>query len=88
MSPPNVRPQVPLRRLLLLALPTAAFAFAIQAVLAAIDAPAAGTLTLLLVPIAAAAVVYFSLRPYPRGGRLRLAAIVAVALFILGSALG
>ena len=85
--PPAPRPIMPLRRLLLLAVPTAAFAFALQAVLAITDAPAAGVLILLLVPVAAAAVVFFGLRPYPTLGRLRLAVMVAVALFLLGLSL-
>jgi hypothetical protein len=84
---PASRPPIPLRRLFLLAVPTAALAFALQAVLAVTDAPAAGILILLLVPAVAAAVVFFGLRPYPTLGRLRLAAMVAVALFILGMSL-
>ncbi len=67
---------------------TAALAFALQAVLAISEAPAADALILLLVPVAAAAVIFFGLRPYPRAGRLRLAGMVAVALFILGLTLG
>jgi hypothetical protein len=86
-EPPASRPQIPLRRLFLLAVPTAAIAFALQAVLAVTQAPAAGVLILLLVPVAAAAVVFFGLRPYPTAGRLRLAGMVAVALFILGLSL-
>lgn len=86
-EPPASRPQIPLRRLFLLAAPTAAFAFALQAVLAVTDAPTAGVLILLLVPVAAAAVVFFGLRPYPTIGRVRLAAMVAVALFIVGLSL-
>jgi len=84
---PAPRPIMPLRRLFLLAVPTAAIAFALQAVLAVTDAPAAGALILLLVPVAAAAVVFLGLRPYPTAGRLRLAAMVAVALFLLGLSL-
>jgi hypothetical protein len=56
-------------------------------VLAATNAPVAGVVILLVVPVAAAAVVFFGLRPYPTVGRLRLAAMVAVALFILGLSL-
>jgi hypothetical protein len=76
-----------LPRLLLLTVLTAAFAFALQAVLAVTDAPAANALILLLVPVVAAAVIFVGLRPYPTAGRLRLAAMVAVALFLLGLAL-
>lgn len=83
-GPPASQPRIPLRRLLLLTIPTAAFAFALQAVLAVTGAPAAGVLILLLVPVAAAAVIFLGLRPYPTLGRLRLAAMVAVALFLLG----
>jgi len=86
-EPPASAPRIPLRRLLLLTLLTAAFAFALQAVLAVIEAPGAGAVILLLVPVAAAAVIFFGLRPYPTAGRLRLAGMVAVALFILGLSL-
>jgi hypothetical protein len=86
-EPPPARPAIPLSRLLLLTVLTAAIAFALQAVLAVTDAQATGVLILLLVPVAAAAVVFFGLRPYPAAGRLRLAAMVAVALFILGLSL-
>jgi hypothetical protein len=85
---PTPRPQIPLRRLLLLVVPTAAFAFALQALLAVTEAPVAGALILLVVPVAAAAVVFFGLRPYPTAGRARLAAMVAVALFLVGLTLG
>ena len=78
---------MPLRRLFLLTIVTAAFAFALQALLAVTDAPAAPTISLVVVPEAAAAIVFFGLRPYPAIGRLRLAMMVAVALFLLGLAL-
>jgi hypothetical protein len=84
---PASRPRIPLRRLLLLTVLTAAFAFALQAVLAVTGAPAADVLILLLVPLAAATVIFFGLRPYPTAGRLRLAGMVVVALFLLGLAL-
>ncbi len=87
-EPPASRPRIPLRRLLLLTVLTAVFAFALQAVLAVTEAPAADVLILLLVPVVAAAVIFFGLRPYPTAGRLRLAAMVAVALFLLGLTLG
>ncbi len=86
-EPPASRPRIPLRRLLLLTVLTAALAFALQAVLAVTETPAAGVLILVLVPITAAAVIFFGLRPYPTLGRLRLAAMVAVALFLLGLSL-
>lgn len=66
---------------------TAGLAFVIQAALAASGAPGAGALVVVLVPLAAGAVVFAGLRPYPAAGRLRLAAMVTVALFLLGLAL-
>ena len=86
MSTP--RPQIPLRRLLLLTVITAAFAFALQALLAATNAPAAAAINVLLVPPIAGAVIFASLRPYPLAGRLRLAAMVAMALLLLGLSIG
>ena len=80
--PPAPRPAIPLRRLFLLAVPTAAFAFALQAVLAATDAPSAGILILLLVPAAAAAVVFAGLRPYPALGRLRLVDVPSMDMLV------
>ena len=84
---PAQRPTMPLGRLFLLTVVTAAAAFALEALLAATDAPAAGFLTLVLFPLAAAAVIFFGLRPYPMAGRARLSAMVAVALFVAGMAL-
>ncbi len=86
MSTP--RPQIPVRRLLLLTVVTAAFAFALQALLVATDAPAATALNILLVPPIAGAIIFAGLQPYPLAGRLRLAAMVAVALFLLGLTIG
>ena len=86
MSTP--RPQIPLRRLLLLTVITAAFAFALQALLTATNVPAAAALNILLVPPIAGAIIFAGLRPYPLAGRLRLAAMVAVALFLLGLSIG
>ena len=83
-NPPPARPQVPLRRLFLLTLLTAAIAFALQATLAATSAPSANAISLLVIPVAAGAVIFFGLRPYPLVGRLRLAMMTAVALFIVG----
>ena len=81
---PPARPQVPLRRLFLLTVLTAAIAFALQATLTATGAPSADAISLLVIPVAAGAVIFFGLRPYPLAGRLRLAAMVAVALFLVG----
>lgn len=86
-APPRAsksRPQIPLRRLLLLTVVTAAIAFAIQAVLAATDMPSAGAINLVVVPVAAGAVVFAGLRPYQLAGRLRLALMVGVGLFLVG----
>src|SRR3989304_10439352 len=71
-GPPDARPQVPLRRLFLLTLLTAAIAFALQATLAATSAPSANAISLLVIPVPAGAVIFFGLRPYPLGGRLGL----------------
>ncbi len=86
MSTP--RPQIPLRRLLLLTVITAAFAFALQSLLAATNAPAAAVINILLVPPLAGAIIFAGLRPYPLTGRLRLAVMVTVALFLLGLSIG
>ncbi len=67
---------------------TAAIAFALQALLAATNAPAAEAISVLLVPPIAGAIVFAGLRPYPLAGRLRLAMMVAVALFLLGLSIG
>ena len=81
-------PRIPYLRLLGLTVVTAALAFAVQAALSATDAPAAGAVNLVVVPIAAAAVLFVGLRPYPAAGRARLAVMVAAALFLAGLALG
>ena len=86
MSAP--RPAIPLRRLLLLTVATGAFAFALQALLAATNAPAAAAINVLLVPPTAGAIIFAGLQPYPLAGRLRLAVMVAVALFLLGLSIG
>ncbi len=67
---------------------TAAFAFALQALLTATNAPAAEVINVLLVPPIAGVIVFAGLRPYPLAGRLRLAMMVAVALFLLGLSIG
>ena len=82
MSP--FSPTIPLRRLLLLTLLTAAFAFALDATLAAVDAPYAGIISLVVIPGMAGAAIFFGLRPYPLGGRLRMALMTAAALFLVG----
>jgi hypothetical protein len=83
-GPPDARPTVPLRRLLLLTVLTAAVAFALQAMVVATSAPFADAIVLFVTPLVAAAVVFAWLQPYPLTGRLRLAAMVAVALFVVG----
>jgi hypothetical protein len=67
---------------------TAALAFALQALLSAANAPAAAAINVLLVPPIAGAIIFVGLRPYPVTGRLRLAVMVTVALFLLGLSLG
>jgi hypothetical protein len=83
VAPPET-PSVPLRRLLLLTVLTAAIAFALQAMVVATSAPFAGAIVLFVTPLVAAAVVFAWLQPYPLAGRLRLAAMVGVALFVVG----
>ena len=83
MSAP-ARPTIPLRRLLLLTLLTAALAFALDAALAAAGAPYARVISLAVIPGTAGAAIFFGLRPYPPGGRLRMALMTAVALFLVG----
>lgn len=78
------RPTIPLRRLFLLTIVTAVFAFVIQAALAAANVPGAYALNLVLVPLAAGTIVFLGMRPYPLAGRIRLAIMVAVALLLLG----
>src|SRR3989304_8962645 len=81
---PAPRPQMPLGRLLLLAIVTSALAFALQALLAVAGAPAAEAITLLGIPVVAAAVIFFGLRPYPAAGRLRMGGMGAGGLFLPG----
>jgi len=78
------RPTIPLRRLMLLTLLTAALAFALDATLAAAGAPHARFISLAVIPGMAGAAIFFGLRPYPPGGRLRMALMTAVALFLVG----
>ena len=75
---------MPLRRLLLLTVLTAAVAFFLQAAVVATSAPFADAIVLFVTPLVAGVAVFVWLQPYPLGGRLRLAAMVAVALFIVG----
>jgi hypothetical protein len=63
---------------------TAAIAFALQATVVATSAPFADAIVLFVTPLVAAAVVFAWLQPYPLGGRLRLALMTAVALFLVG----
>ena len=84
---PAPRPSIPLPRLLLLTVVTAALAFALQALLAVTNAPSADAVSLLVIPFVAGALVFWGLRPYPVVGRLRLAMMVTVALFLLGLSL-
>jgi hypothetical protein len=81
---PSDRPALPLRRLLLLTVLTAAVAFLLQATLVATSAPLANAIVLFVTPLVAGVVVFVWLQPYPLAGRLRLALMTAVALFIVG----
>jgi hypothetical protein len=78
---------VPLGRLFLLTIVTAAFALAAQALLALTEAPAREVLIRVIVPLGAAALLFFGLRPYPAAGRARVALMVAAALFLVGLSL-
>ena len=82
-SQPHARPTIPLRRLFLLTILTAAIAFALDATLAATDPPNANTISLVVIPGTAGAAIFFGLRPYPLGGRLRLALMTAAALCLV-----
>ncbi len=79
MSPP--RP--PVRRILLLPLTAFLVAFAIQVTLKLAGVPSTSALRVLATPAIAGAVVYVGLRPYPTGGRLRLAAMVGIGLLLV-----
>ena len=83
----TARPEIPLRRLFLLTLLTAAFAFFLQATVVATSAPFADAIVLFVTPLVAGVVVFVWLQPYPLAGRLRLAAMVGIALFIVGMGL-
>lgn len=82
--PPEAPPRIPFLRLFGLTAVVAAFAFALQALLSATNAPAALAINLVAVPLAAAAVLFVGLRPYPAAGRARVAAMAAAALFLVG----
>ncbi len=73
-----------MRRLFLLTIVTAVFAFGLQVLLALTEFPAAAAISLLVLPPAAGAIVFTGLQPYPAAGRLRLALMVTVGLFLLG----
>ncbi|MEX0801595.1 MAG: hypothetical protein WD379_10305 [Dehalococcoidia bacterium] len=78
------RQHIPITRLFLLTVVTAALAFVLQTVLAVTDAPAGGVVSLVVVPLVAGIVVLAGARPYPLAGRARLALMVAGSLFVLG----
>lgn len=81
--PAGPRPALPLLRLLLLPVVAFLIALGLQAALAVSGVPAASPLRVFLTPAVAAAVVFLGLRPYPRAGRLRLALMVAVGVFLI-----
>ena len=72
-----------LARLLLLPLVAFLVAVGVQAGLRAAGVSSTSALRVFATPAIAAAVVYLGLRPYPTAGRLRMAAMVAVALFLV-----
>lgn len=80
---PEGRPHLPLSRLLLLPVVAFLIALGLQAALAGLGLPAANPLRVFLTPAVAALVVYYGLRPYPRAGRLRLAAMVAAGVLLV-----
>lgn len=66
-------------------LPVVAFliALAIQALLKAAGLSSENPLRVFATPLIAAAVVYWGLDPYPRAGRLRLAVMVGLSVFLV-----
>ncbi len=76
-------PHVSLPRLAIV-LPLVAFALALgfQWLLKAAGLESDHPLRIFATPLVAAAVVFFGLRHYPRAGRIRLAVMVGVALFL------
>jgi len=77
---------LPLGRLLLLPLLAFAAAIAVQMSLKAAGLPSTSALRVLATPAVAAGIVYLGLRPYPRGGRIRLALMVAVGVLLIALA--
>ncbi len=80
------RATLPLGRLLLLPLVAFLVAVAVQIGLKTAGLPAESLLRVLATPFIAAVVVYLGLRPYPRAGRIRLAAMVAAGLLLVALA--
>lgn len=73
----------PVRRVLLLPLLAFAVALVIHAALAALGMSSANPVRVFATPVVGALIVYFGLPGYPRAGRLRLAAMVAVGLLLI-----
>lgn len=76
-----------LTRILLLPLAAFAVALAVHGLLAAAGVSAGGPLRVFATPLIGALIVYFGLGDYPRAGRLRLAAMVAVGVLLIALAL-
>jgi hypothetical protein len=74
---------IPFSRLAII-LPVFAFliALGVQTLSKAAGLEATNPIRTILTPLVAAAIVFLGLRPYPRLGRIRLALMVAVGLFL------
>ncbi len=81
------RPASPVGRVLLLPLVAFVIALAFHGALALAGVHSDNPVRVLATPIIGGLVVYFGLRDYPRGGRLRLALMVAAGLFLIALAL-
>lgn len=72
-----------LARILLLPLVAFAVALAVHGLFAAAGVSAGSPLRIFTTPLIGALIVYFGLGDYPRAGRLRLAAMVAMGLLLI-----
>lgn len=81
-APHPQRPYIPFGRLLLLPVVAFLIALAVQAILRAAGLSSTNPVRVFLTPLIAAAVVFLGLGTYSTSGRLRIAIMVAVALFL------
>src|SRR5262249_15603928 len=83
VAPSSRRAQIPIARPAFL-LPIVAFllALGLQPALKSAGLESTNPLRVFLTPLVAAAVVFFGLRSYPMPSRIRLAAMVAIVLFL------